>query len=481
MFAARRQIKAPQIILVVGALFLAFLLGAIAALFGGVPALILFSPILIVLMLLADFRVGVIVLMIIIAFQHTPFLPSFTGFNIVNYIVAGTLGIVVIGKLYNRHMPTPQFPAYFWWAYVLPILVAGMLGTTHLPEVPQEALERLGFAYESTKSYLSGVAIKPFFLMVLSWLIGTAILRSRNPRLFLIPFSIAIALPAIAILVYVLAYGIDLEILSSQYGREILSGLGLHANELGFLLATGFVMLLYVLPTLESGWGKVLLIGELALVSVALMLTFSRGGFLVYLLGVLAFLVSRKKTPYIFAGLAVVALVALVLPDAFWERITAGLNDAPSDLSAQGNDELTAGRVWVWVQLWPEFLRSPIWGSGLDSTAWSSAVKEGLFSYNHPHNLYLRVLLDMGLIGFALMAYWLARLFRDIRAVANDTSVLPQIRALASGLIVALGGMLVSGFSNGHFTPESELAFIWIGLGFVLPYFRMGENKGPVS
>jgi O-antigen ligase len=459
------------------ALFMAFLLGAVAALFGGVSALFLFSPFLVLLLLLADYRVGVIALMVIIVFQHTPFLPSFTGFNIVNYIVAGTLGIVMFGKLFGKKLPITRLPGYFWWGYIIPILLAGFMGTRHLSEIPDSAMEAIGHSYDSVRSYLSGVTIKPFFLVILAWLIGTASINSNNPRLFLIPFSISFALPPLAIVVFVLAFGVDLKLLSNQYGREILGTLGIHANELGFLLSTGIVMFLFVYPTLETLRGKIFLTILLALASGALMLTFSRGGYLIFFIGLLLFLASRKKAVYVLSGLSIMALVTLILPEAFWERITTGVDDVPSSLSAQGTDALTAGRVWLWVQLWPSFLDSPIWGSGLDSTTWSDAVKNGIFTYTHPHNLYLRILLDMGIIGFGLLTYWFVKLMRDLRKVVNNEAVPPQYRSLAMGLRAALWGMLAAGVSNGHFTPHSELAYIWIAIGLLLPYFASAEQK----
>lgn len=477
MLTALRQVKSAQVFLILLALVMAFLLGAVAALFGGVPAIFLFSPFLILLLLLADFRVGVIALMIIIVFQHTPFLPSFTGFNIVNYIVAGTLGIALFGKLFNKKMPIARLPSYFWWGYIIPILIAGAMGTRHLSEIPDSAMEAIGAAYGSTKSYISGVTIKPFFLVILAWLIGTASLNSKNPRLLLIPFSVSFALPALAIVAFVLAFGVDLKLLSSQYGREILGTLGIHANELGFLLSTGIIMFLYVLPTLESVRGKILLSLLLVLATGALMLTFSRGGYLIFLFGLVMFLASRKRAVYIFTGLSLMMLVALILPEAFWERITTGVDDAPSSLTAQGNDALTAGRVWLWGQLWPSFLDSPVWGSGLDSTTWSNAVKNGILTFTHPHNLYLRILLDMGIIGFGLLTFWFVKLMQDLRKVANNDTAPTQFRSLAKGLRAALWGMLIAGFTNGHFTPHAELAYIWIAIGLLFPYFASTEHK----
>lgn len=476
MFAAQPKTKAFQVVLIFGFLFLAFILGAIAALFGGIPALVLFAPILVLILLLLDYRVGVVFLMIIIAFQHTPFLPSFTGFNIVNYVITGTFFTFIIGKLQDRKIKLAPFPTYFWWAYILPILAAGLMGVRHIGEIPPDALLLLGDAYSDAKSYLSSIVIKPFFLVLLAWMVGTASLHSRNPRLLLVPLAMATALPAIAIISFVAATGFNLKILSGAESRGVLGVLGMHANEFGFLLATGLVLLLFVLPTLRSGTGKFMLIMSLGAISIALLLTFSRGGYVIALIGIVNFFLSRGKARYIFFGLLMLAIVGVILPEAFWDRVTTGFS---SDMANEGGkgDALTAGRIWVWQQLWPSFLQSPFWGSGLDSTTWSDAVKARLFSYNHPHNLYMRILLDMGIIGFGLLTTWLVRLIKDIRYVISDDNVDPTFRALARGLVASLWGILLAGFTNGHFTAESEYAFVWIALGLLLPYFPRDEKK----
>ena len=84
-------------------------------------------------------------------------------------------------------------------------------------------------------------------------------------------------------------------------------------------------------------------------------------------------------------------------------------------------DQLTAGRVWIWTQLLPEFLDSPIWGSGVGSTAWSTMVKNGLY-INHPHNLYLRILLDMGVLGMLLMFKFGNLILGELKRIASSTT-----------------------------------------------------------
>src|SRR5579872_6920522 len=82
--------------------FLAVIFGAIIAIFGGPIAFLLFAPILPIIFLLRDFRIGVVLLIFLLPIQHTLLLPSFTGFNIVTYLAATTFLSMCVSHYFNR-------------------------------------------------------------------------------------------------------------------------------------------------------------------------------------------------------------------------------------------------------------------------------------------------------------------------------------------------------------------------------------------
>ena len=139
-------------------LLLAMVFGIVIAMFDGVLALLIFAPIVAILFIFREYRIGVVVLVIIIPFQHTPFLPSFTGFNIVNYLTTASLISMLIGK--TKDFIYAPFPKVFWWAYLVPIGIAGLHGLLYLHEVPQTRLDLIGIVYTTPKTYLGGLVIK---------------------------------------------------------------------------------------------------------------------------------------------------------------------------------------------------------------------------------------------------------------------------------------------------------------------------------
>ena len=258
--------------------------------------------------------------------------------------------------------------------------------------------------------------------------------------------------------------------MASDRSRGVLSALGLHANEFGFLLGTSFTLQLFVLPALRDRTAKFLAIVCLGFVSLALLLTFSRGGYVIAMIGILAFTVVHQRKRYLIWGLVIVAVALSLAPSAIWDRVTTGMGE--SQAVGSSSDALTAGRVWIWQQVTPELWKNPMFGSGVGSTAWSSAVRQGLFNYNHPHNLFLRALLDVGIVGFLLFAVFVRFLLVNLSRVANSIETPPIFSALTQGARYALIGVLVAGWSNGNYIAESELSILWMAFGITLPFMR---------
>ena len=456
-------------------ILLAIIFGIIIALFDGLFALILFAPIVAILFILRDYRIGVVILVIILPFQHTPFLPSFTGFNIVNYLTTASLISMLLSK--TKEFNYAPFPRFFWWAYLMPIGFAAIHGLMYLHEVPQNRIDLIGTVYTSPKTYLGGLVIKPLFIILISWMLGTAAINSKKPVLFLCPLFFAAVLAASAIMFFVIINGFDLKLLASARSRALLSGLGMHANEFGFLLGTSFILILFTYPAIQTSLARILTLFSLLAVGVALMLTFSRGGYVIAVVGVIGFIFIKKQIRYLFLMLFVMACIIAIAPEAVFERITTGSEDASMQSGGvtDQQDQLTAGRVWIWTQLLPEFLDSPIWGSGVGSTAWSTMVKNGLY-INHPHNLYLRILLDMGVLGMLLMFKFGNLILGELKRIASSTTTPAVFASLAQGSFIAMIGVLVAGWSNGNYISESEFSLLWLSIGLALPYMRNPEK-----
>lgn len=71
--------------------------GFIAAIFGGVIALALTAAFGLLALTVKDFRLGLIILVLMMPFQNTAFLPSTTGFNLNYYFSVITFAVLFFG------------------------------------------------------------------------------------------------------------------------------------------------------------------------------------------------------------------------------------------------------------------------------------------------------------------------------------------------------------------------------------------------
>jgi len=467
--------------------FLSIFAGLVAALFGGLVALVLFVPILPMIFLLRDYRIGVVCLMLILPFIRSPLLPQAPGFNIYTYLLAATFFAFLVQRAFQKKNPIITPPRIFLGTYLLPVSIALLLALPNLSQASIYASLLENADKFQLGNFVVSRFIKPIGIAVTAFLLANAVRESYRPERFLIPFAISATLPAVAVIVVALISGVSLDQL--QGNRMFLSGLGFHANELGLMLLLASGPLLFMAFRLHDSWLKAICLAIFVLVTSALVLTFSRGAFVGFLVVVAAFLVSRRQFHVLMVGVAVAAAALLFAPDAIKTRLSAGLDESSSShILGNMNDKLTAGRVASWQLLSPDVLKSPLWGRGLGSTAWTDAVKQGRYTASHPHNLYLEILLDTGIAGFVCIVFFYWRVMGLFRGLAKAPRLPPSMQGFFAGAAASFAGVLVMGVTNGHYMPDAEQTFFWLALGMALAYWGevypfavMGKSGGPTS
>lgn len=460
-------------------LFLAFFYGAVAGLLGAIPAIILFFPLLPVIFTLVDFRIGVVMLILLTTFQNTIFLPSFTGFNVMNYLTVTTLASLLFARATGKITLVP-LPRFIWFLYLVPIFIATAYGYTQLERVPYWFYQVVP-SYETTKKYVMDLAVRPLFLVLLAWMVGVAARNSKRPERFLIPMFIVPVMAAASVLVFIPLMGVDLRFLasSSPVARSLLDRIGLHPNELSLVLATGVAIQLFSFSAVHRMYGRILLLIAMAMSATALILTFSRGGYVLMAVVIGYYLVVHRKFKESAFMLAGMAILAAVFAEPLWDRITTGMSALGSGgyrlgigtgYGASGADELTASRIGIWAALWPDVLRSPILGSGLASVGWSEAVAQGRIAVGHAHSLYMDIVLDLGLAGLILILAFYRRLLLSFRTLYRNNDLPPMLARAFQGIFAAFIGYLVAGVANGNYISNETQTFIWLMFGVSLAY-----------
>jgi len=430
---------------------------------GELQALTASLTVLACLAVIADYRVGAVLLVVMLPvagsslFPHSVF--GVTGLNPLNLVLAATfVSYLMRGYGFKRFIPKPLV-----WLFIAPIVAAGLIGMRHVGDIHPAFYEEELIRYTDTLGYVSDALLKPLLIVLAAIMIGTAVARSKKAESFLVPVIAAVWLMSLLAIGYVVAEGVSLGTLALDTSRTFLSGLGMHANDLGRLYAVAYALLLFTWGETKDLRLKTVLVFTMGILTVALVLTFSRGAMVGWVLVNALFLVWKFNAKTIGLGLLAAGAAMLVMPGAVIGRMSLGL------VGGGDVDTFTAGRMnEIWIPLLPELFKSPIWGNGLDSIMWSKAIwTDQMLAVTHPHNAYMQAILDMGLLGMALLLGFYWHVYRCARDLGSNAYLSPTMRGFYQGLVASLLCFVITGFVGSSLRPTAEFSFLWIAIGMM--------------
>ncbi len=435
---------------------------------GEIDALIASLTVFAAVAVLIDYRIGAVLLIVLlpisasVVFPHEMF--GAQGLNPLNVLVFATLGSYLLrGTNLRTFLPKPLL-----WLFVVPIAVAGLLGMRHVHDIPPLFYDQLLINYTDGLGYLRDSLMKPMLLVVAALLVGASVARSQKPERFMAPLIVSVWAMSLLAIVYVVSTGLSLGLLAEASERGLFSAaLGMHANELGRLYAVAYALLLFVWGESKDMRLKTVLVATMGVLTIALILTFSRGAFLGFMVVNALFLMWKFNARTLGIAILVAAVALPLMPGAVWDRISLGFGSG-GDANA-----VSAGRIdFIWLPLMPEVLATPPWGNGLDSIMWSKAMWSGtILEVTHPHSAYLQALLDMGVAGFALLCAFYLHVFRGLRSLGSNAYLSPTLRGFFQGALAGLICFAVTGWVGSSLRPTPEFTFLWIAIGFMYGVF----------
>jgi O-antigen ligase len=278
------------------------------------------------------------------------------------------------------------------------------------------------------------------------------------------------------VVVYVARAGVGLGELSASGSREFLTPLGMHANELGRLYAMAYALALFTWAGTKRPGLKLAMLASMVLSTGAMVLTFSRGAFLGFIIVNGLFFLWRMNAKTVLFALALGACALFAVPPEVYERATLGFGE--------GLNAISAGRYeGLWLPLLPEIARSPIWGNGLNSILWSDAMRTAVpgsgsvIFTTHPHNAYLEAVLDMGIAGLLLICAYFVHAWKGFRRLGADPGLSPPMRGFFQGAAAALASFLVAAFADGSLAPKAEQTFLWLAIGMMYGQLALTKTK----
>lgn len=459
----------------VAVLFFASLMGAATGLGLGVLIALLVVMVAVGALMLWDYRVGVVALILIMPVSNTYLFPrqlfGITGFSPENLILLGTAGVYFLKKIFSQAGPLKVSGGFFWF-YVLPLVLAGLWGAAHTHKIFPGYFVDGQIKYSAPAPYLRDVVLKPLFFLLYGYLVAAAARDSKRPELLLVPFVGSMLVMVTVVFYGAAASGLGLAGLADSTNRQALNVVGMHANELGPMLVTGVVFVLFAQAGLKSSWAKAGCWFVVSIAAMAVMLTFSRAAFLALVIAAGFYFFGARNGVRLLAGVLVISVVGMLLPQEVIDRVTEGFQPGAADVQSMSKtDKLTAGRVaGIWLPVLGDIASSPVIGRGLMSMLWSDASWSGITPHlvSHPHNAYLRGLMDMGFVGLGLVLFGVYLLWLRMRRISLDPRAPSWLAALARGGAVAIVAYSVICVTGSSWLPVPMQIMLWGGFGLVL-------------
>jgi len=439
---------------------------------GELEALVAALSVIAAFAVLADFRIGAVLMLVMLPvngsnlFPHSVF--GFTGLNPLNLVLAATLiSYLIRGYEIKRFLPKPLV-----WLFIVPIIIAGILGTRSVDHIFPEFYEMEVIHFTDAAGYLRDVLVKPLMMVLSALLIGAAVARAKRTENFLAPIVASVWLMSLIAIGYVMAAGVSLGSLALPTSRTFFSALGMHANDLGRLYAVAYALLLFTWGETKDLRLKTVLIFTMGVLTIALVLTFSRGAMVGWVVVNALFLLWKFNAKTLGLAALAGAVALLIMPGAVIGRMSMGL------VGGADVNEFSAGRVdEIWMPLMPELFKSPLWGNGLDSTMWANALwAEMMLPVTHPHNAYIQSILDLGLIGTGLLLAYYWHVYRTARDLGSNAYLSPTMRGFYQGVVAGLLCFIITGFAGSSLRPTPEFAFLWIAIGMM--YGQLARRPG---
>jgi len=255
----------------------------------------------------------------------------------------------------------------------------------------------------------------------------------------------------------------------------------LGVNSIGFANWVGSIniLLITIFPTIRENKWKRIALSVIFLFGIAMLVTNSRGPMLSFMLtGLILFLIRVKEIParkialIIFSLVLFLIIVINILPPQLIDRYV-GVFDQGQNVSKR-------------VAFYTVSTRLDFWKASLNSASNSISnlffgIGSGGFStlyYNkdfiwYPHNIFLEVLCELGLIGLVLLCWHFISIFKD--GINTLLKKLPykQMNLLLAYILTAFFNLLSAQFS-GDLNRNRR---IWFFLGTVIALTTLINKK----
>jgi O-antigen ligase len=222
-------------------------------------------------------------------------------------------------------------------------------------------------------------------------------------------------------------------------------------NVLGEYLIFVILISFALLYCYRTGIHKTMALGVCGTAVLCIFFTQSRGAWLGLIVAVAVFALLHDRR-LILAGIVALFLMPLFMPEAIIERFLS-IGDS--------TDSSTSFRIYIWQA--SLLLIKDYWvsGIGLGTEAFTRIYR--MYAFNsvlapHSHNLFLQIIIDMGVAGITAFVAVMACFYKNITLALKGAG---RMRALSAALLAAMTGYLAQGMTDNVFYNYRIVMFFW--------------------
>ena len=288
---------------------------------------------------------------------------------------------------------------------------------------------------------------------------------------------------------------VPLEVMTSSSGSSLsekarlalASRVGYHRVNMAMMLAGASWALYCARGLVKPRSGKLVVLFFCAIVTIGLMMTGGRMGYVTWgVLGV-GFAVMRWRW-MLLAGPVLVLIIALIIPGPF-QRLQQGVDGAQVDTNVRIEETMdqqdiswytvSSGRVFAWPFVIRKISESPVIGHGEEAMKRTGIALELKVDYNesfpHPHNAYLQWTLDTGFIGLVIVIWFYGIIaVTAFRAFVNRQD--ETISAIGGVTLALIGALFVAGIGSQTFYPREGAVCMWVAMAILLRSYKLWKD-----
>jgi O-antigen ligase len=313
------------------------------------------------------------------------------------------------------------------------------------------------------------------------FLVAQCLRRSSQAKTLAVVISVyGVAVASFALLQGLSSNGKLYWIRTPRYGGWIYGPYVNHNSYAGLMEMLVPVPLVFCLTRYAEGRMRTVAAAAAALMAATIFLSGSRGGmvaFLVELIVLAVAIVKEQKGPKL--GSAISAFVIITLLLLAWVG-GSELTKRVATIATETRAEMTGGTRWTIVQDGLRmFMKKPVlgWGLGTFPTAYPQFRSFYThFFVNEAHNDYLQFLVETGIVGFGIVIWFVARVyrngFRKLPDWPNDIN-----GAVSLGCLLGFTGILVHSFVDFNLQVPANAAWFYVLCAVAASPYRLESRQ----